>query len=61
MKNAVLADNISDESYVVEIDGRIESKHGVFVEALRAGLNVKQKRPLSDVKVRDVHFSQLLA
>jgi len=41
------------ESYVVEIDGKFGSTHGVFVEALKAGLELKQKFPRSRIKVHD--------
>ena len=41
------------ESYVVEIDGKFGSTHGVFIEALKAGLELKQKFPHSRIKVHD--------
>jgi hypothetical protein len=41
------------ESYVVEIDGKIRSEYGIFVEALKAGLELKQKFPHSRIKVHD--------
>ena len=41
------------ESYVVEIDGKFGSTHGVFAEALKAGLELKQKFPRSRIKVHD--------
>ena len=41
------------ESYVVEIDGIFGSTHGVFIEALKAGLELKQKFPHSRIKVHD--------
>ena len=41
------------ESYVVEIDGKFGSTYGVFVEALKAGLELKQKFPYSRIKVHD--------
>jgi hypothetical protein len=52
MKTAVK--NVSSESYVVEIDGRIESVYRIFVEALKAGMELKQKFPKSQIKVHDV-------
>ena len=51
MKTAV---EISPESYVVEIDGKIESVYRIFVEALKAGMELKQKFPESQIKVHDV-------
>ena len=41
------------ESYIVEIDGKFGSTHGVFAEALKAGLELKQKFPHSRIKVHD--------
>jgi len=41
------------ESYVVEIDGKFGSTHGVFAEALKAGLELKRKFPYSRIKVHD--------
>jgi hypothetical protein len=42
------------ESYVVEIDGKIRSVYGIFIEALKAGMELKQKFPHSRIKVHDV-------
>ena len=41
------------KSYVVEIDGKIGSAYGFFVEALKAGLELKQKFPRSQIKVHE--------
>jgi hypothetical protein len=49
----------SDESqslayeYVLQIDGKVRSSYRRFVDALRAGLELKQMYPQSDVKVCD--------
>ena len=45
----------SHESYVVEIDGKIKSIYAVYVEALKAGMDLKRMFPLSLIKVRDAH------
>jgi predicted SpoU family rRNA methylase len=37
----------------VEIDGKIRSAYGIFVEALKAGLELKQKFPHSQIKVHE--------
>lgn len=42
------------ESYVVEIDGKIRSVNGIFIEALKAGMELKQKFPHSRIKIHDV-------
>jgi hypothetical protein len=50
----VMEDNVrAQESYVVEIDGKITSQYGIFVEALKAGMEIKQKFPHSHIKVHD--------
>jgi predicted SpoU family rRNA methylase len=41
------------DCYVVEIDGKIGSAYGIFVEALKAGLELKQKFPHSQIKVHE--------
>ena len=41
------------ESYVVEIDGKIGSVYRIYVEALKAGFQLKQKFPYSHIKVHD--------
>jgi hypothetical protein len=36
MKTDIENNDLSHESYVVEIDGKIESRHGIYFEALKA-------------------------
>jgi hypothetical protein len=51
----VIANNVSaPESYVVEIDGDVRSKYGIFIEALKAGMKLKQKFPQSHIRVHYV-------
>jgi hypothetical protein len=45
------------ESYVVKIDGKIGSVYRIYVEALKAGLELKQKFPHSQIKVHDAEMS----
>jgi hypothetical protein len=47
-QNAVLP-----ESYVVVIDGTIGSVHRIYIEALKAGMELKRKFPRSQIKVHD--------
>jgi hypothetical protein len=54
MKTVIQNTGFSRESYVVEIDGKIRSAYGVFVEALKAGMELKQKFSHSRIKVHDV-------
>ena len=51
IENSVLA----PESYVVELDGNVRSAYGIFVEALKAGMELKQKFPHSHIRVHDIH------
>ena len=44
---------------VVEIDGKIRSAYGIFVEALKAGLELKQKFPHSQIKVHDAEHCRI--
>jgi hypothetical protein len=53
METVVEKNLLRPESYVVEIDGKIRSTYGIFVEALKAGLELKQKFPHSRIKVHD--------
>jgi len=46
------------ESYVVEIDGKFGSAYGIFVEALKAGLELKQKFPHSRIKVHETDYGR---
>ena len=41
--------------YVVQIDGNVESRYRLFVDALKAGLQLKQLHPHCDVRVRDAN------
>ena len=52
MKTAIGNDDLHDW-YVVEIDGKIRSGYGIFIEALKAGMELKQKFPRSEIKVHD--------
>jgi hypothetical protein len=54
MKNE-LGNDLLSERYVVEIDGIAKSEYCVFVKALTAGLQLKQKFPNSSVKLRDLY------
>ena len=41
------------ESYVVEIDGKIRSAYRIYIEAIKAGMELKQKFPHSQIKLQD--------
>ncbi|MGA7310341.1 MAG: hypothetical protein WBX05_15455 [Pseudolabrys sp.] len=55
MKSVTENNVLPPESYVVEIDGKIRSAFGIFIEALKAGMELKQRFPHSHIKVLDVH------
>ena len=39
------------KSYVVEIDGQIGSVYRIYIEALKAGMELKQRFPERQIKV----------
>ena len=55
MKSVTENNAFPPKSYVVEIDGKIRSAFGIFIEALKAGMELKQRFPHSHIKVLDVH------
>jgi hypothetical protein len=44
--------NLSHEYYVLKIDGQVNSTHRRFMDAVRAGLQLKNEFPQHDIKVR---------
>lgn len=44
---------MKNERYVVQVDGKAKSEYGQFVDAVRAGLQLKQEFPNSRIRVRD--------
>jgi hypothetical protein len=44
--------NLPHEYYVLKIDGRVKSAHRDFMDAVRAGLRLKDEFPQHDIKVR---------
>ena len=53
MKTDIENSDLFHECYVIEIDGKIESRYGVYIEALKAGMELKQKFLDSLVKVHE--------
>ena len=53
MQNVVSRTIDYDESYVVEIDGQIQSRYQIYVDALKAGMKLKQKFPSSEIRVHE--------
>ena len=52
MKSGIATLSLPDEHFVLQIDGRVKSQHRRFVDALRAGLQLKDQFPHHDIKVR---------
>jgi len=50
MKNGIVA-HPHHVCYVLRIDGRLNSKHRCFVDALRACLQLKDQFPRHDIKM----------
>ena len=46
--------NSADVHYIIEIDGSRHSEHFYFVEAIKAGLLLREQNPQSRIKIRDV-------
>ena len=53
MKTAIAA-HLPDEQFVIRIDGRVKSHHRRFLDALRAGLQLRDQFPQHDVKVQSM-------
>jgi hypothetical protein len=51
MRTAIENNVSPPEVYVLEIDGEPRLVYGVFIEALKAGMELKQKFPHSNIKV----------
>ena len=50
MKNAIAA-HVTNEHFVIRVDGRVRSHHRRFLDALREGLQLRDQFPLHKVKV----------
>jgi hypothetical protein len=52
MKTEIATDGgLSHEYYVLQINGRIDSVHRCYEDAMRAGLPLKRQFPQADIKV----------
>jgi hypothetical protein len=51
MKNGIATHGLPHECYVLRFDGRVNSTYRRFVDALRAGLKLKDEFPDHDIKV----------
>ncbi len=55
MRNTMGKSGACGESYILEIDGTVKSVYGLFVDALKAAIQLKQRFPYSNVKVHDAN------
>jgi hypothetical protein len=51
MKNGIATHSLPHECYVLRIDGRVNSTYRRVVDALRAGLKLKDRFPHADIRV----------
>jgi hypothetical protein len=57
MKNGIAtSSDLPHEYYVLQINGRIDSTHRRFQDALRAGLLLKYQFPHDDIKVYETNL-----
>jgi len=54
MKSSIAIQGSCEELFVVRIDGRVNSTYRRFIDALKAGLVLKDQFPRHDIKVRAV-------
>ena len=52
MNAGLTTNDLPDEYFVLQIDGRVKSGHRRFADALRAALLLRDQFPQHDVKVR---------
>jgi hypothetical protein len=57
MKNDATRQDLTHEYFVVKFDGLITSGHRRFVDALKAGLLLRDQFPQHDVKVDAIQIS----
>jgi hypothetical protein len=58
MKNAIATHGLNQEYFVLQIDGRTKSGHRRFIDALRAGLQLKDQFPQLNIKVRAMQIEE---
>jgi hypothetical protein len=51
MKNGIVTQGLPHQCYVLKMDGRVSSAHRRFMDAVRAGLQLKEQFPQHDIKV----------
>jgi hypothetical protein len=62
MKNGIATNNnVSRECFVIQINGRTDSIHRRYEDAVREGLQLKNQFPNIDIKVCEVNSIEELA
>jgi hypothetical protein len=62
MKNGIaMQGNLSREYFVLQINGRTDSVHRRYEDAVRVGLLLKNEFPHVDIKVREVDSIEEIA
>jgi hypothetical protein len=59
MKNQITTYSPPREYYVLQINGRINSMHRRYQDALKAGLLLKYEFPHDDVKLCETHCEEV--
>jgi len=59
MKTRLATYSPHHERFVLQMDGRVKSEHRRFIDALRAGLQLRDRFPQHDIKVRTAQKSDL--
>jgi len=57
MKGAIAAQGQPEECFILQMDGKAKSQHRRFVDALRAGLQLRDQYSQHDIKVRTMQAS----
>jgi hypothetical protein len=58
MKNGIAtSSDLPHEHYVLQVNGRVNSTHRRFEDALRAGLLLKYQFPHDDIKVYEMNLT----
>jgi hypothetical protein len=60
MKNTTANLILPDQHFVVQVDGHAKSEHRRFVDALIAGLVLKNQFPQHEVKVRETQAADVI-
>jgi hypothetical protein len=60
MKNGAMRQDLTHEYFVVKFDGLAKSRHRRFVDAVRAGLLLRDQFPKHDVKVHSIQVSDTI-